>query len=113
MRLLIGISTCSEISCSDSDNADNSKSGNEAPEDKKSINHDTVQQNKVTEPDDNHTTNSDKSISGSNQAEVCMNRDFGFGSIVAFAKSLNGHGVTCGGMTGKKNKTVLGLKTTP
>ena len=80
---------------------------------KKGINDDTAQQKKVTEWHDNNTTNSDKRISGSNQAEVCTNRDVGLDNIVACIKSLNGHGVTCGGMKGKTIKTALGLQTTP
>ena len=72
-----------------------------------------MQQEKVAERDDNHTSDYEEPSSGSNQAEVCTNRDFGLDNIVTYIESLNGHGVTCGGMTGKKIKTVLGLKTTP
>ena len=69
-----------------------------------------MQQKKVTERDDNKIPNSDKPISGSIQAEVCMNRDVGLDNIVAHIKSLNGHGVTCGGMTGKKIRLSLNSK---
>ena len=88
---------------SDGDDTDDSKHGNETTEGDKSINDDTAQQKKVTERDDKHTTNSDEPFSGSNQAEVCTNRYVGLDNIVAYIKSLNRHGVTCGGMTGKKH----------
>ena len=79
----------------------------------KSFSDDTAQERKVTETDDNHTANLDKSISVSNQADICTNRDFNLDSIVACAKSLDGHGVTSGGMTGKDIKDVLGPVTAP
>ena len=45
--------------------------------------------------------------------EDCMHKDFSLGDIDTYIKSLDEHGMTCGGMTGKTIGNVLDLKTTP
>ena len=42
-----------------------------------------------------------------------MHKDFSLGDIDTYIKSLDEHGVTCGGMTCKTIGNVLDLKTTP
>ena len=97
---------------SDSDDADDSKRGNETPEDENIVHDDTAQQVKVAGRDDNRTSDSEDPSSVSNQAEGSTNSAFSLGNIVTHVESLNEHGVTFGGMTGKDIKTVLGLITT-
>lgn len=98
---------------SNSDDAEDSTSYNETTEDENSVHGDTVQQVKVAGQDNNRTSNSEDLSSVSNQVESCANSGLSLDDIVTHVESLNEHGVTFDGVTGRHITTGLGLMTTP